>query len=245
MLLRLTMVLKLGLMVMALGCDRGYGPPEPEGTMLGSPKVNLDTMEVQSLPDLEGPYIFIEAKAPNRIVLTDTKAQTEEFELIGIQVAPYPAAPKLDDKGKAIEPTEEETEARVARNRELREFTAEALKEYCGDRRLYLSRLSDWKPSLIYLFLPDTPATLNDPVPHGKATLINAWLLRQGSAFMYLEGERHPFHEQMLDCQIRAIREAGKPGMGRDIRGDFWGKYDLEYPEQPIKARMEAMEEYL
>jgi len=214
-----------------LGCGGEVKVDVPPQVPIGTSEVDLTDPETVSLGAFEGPYYFIRALTPSVIRLADLDAKTENFTLIGLRDGEYPPEPKAAKAVPALTP-----EAAEARQRELFQYKMDALKALCGKNQLWIIRMSDQAPAMIYLYQPLT--SQSDPKRlTGSAQLINALALRRGIATMELEGVRHQCFRMMLDCQLKGVIEArGKKGE------DLWRRFGLTLPAGIATTRLAEIE---
>ena len=203
---------------------------------IGSPMVLPDSPQVTTLGKIEGPYLLMEVLSP-KLLRLGNRDHEEQFELIGLRDGDYPLP-------EGVDPPSGGTEALKERLRKLRLYKMERMQESLDKKPIWLIRMSEGQPPLVYLFKSVRHSSMKrSKPPPGPAYLINAWLLREGTANMELEGVIHPFYETMMDAQLAAIVEARKATRKGPEAEDIWNRFELQLPDRRYELRIAAIAE--
>jgi len=235
---------------LALGCGNPYGLPDPADSFVDSEDIRIDSVETESISDMEGPYIFIKARTLNEVVLADNHANTGLYYLVGLKIDEYQDPGLVNREGEqddhGLRMTPDEVQAVADRKALLQKLRSDALQDHLGDGEFWIMRMANTHPAPIYLFRLHDDVVMQDQRPvSGGATLINAELVRKGSALMEVMGRRHPYYQRMLDCQAKAIldqRHGRDPGLDTP---SIWKSFDLYFPEDRPGKRFRYVEELL
>ncbi len=234
---------------LASGCGNPYGLPDPADSFVDYEDIRIDSVETESISDLEGPYIFIKARTLNEVVLADKHANTGLYYLIGLKTDEYQDPELVSGEGEQdghglLRMTPDEVQADNDRKKSLHKFRADALQAHLGDGEFWIMRMANTDPAPIYLFsLHDDVIMQNQRPISGGATLINAELVRKGCALMEVMGRRHPYYQRMLDCQAIAILDQR---YGREPESpSIWKSFDLYFPEDRPGKRFRYVEDLL
>lgn len=235
----LLLLLALSCLSAAVGCRR---KPAPLAVFpAGSPKVRLDGPEIGMLGHLSGPYLFMKAVSPTVVQLTNTRAQSEDFKLIGLDDDLF-VNPEADKKKDDKKEEKKEDPAAVEKRRvAIRDYKMAALEKLFGKSEIWILRMSKQTPAQAYLFLPDEQQTEGKPA-HGEAILINALALRMGQANLDLVTPgvmTQPMFSMMLDCQLAGLIDAKNNKNNGD---DLWTKFQMKLPDNSYDDQLADLE---
>lgn len=235
------------LLILIIGNCHGKFKENAVKPEVASARISLSEPAVVALGKLEGPYTFGQCVTPSRVQLVNAKTKgNEEFRLLGLSEIPYveptptPAPGASRNLGQPAPPPAEDQDVKASRLTAIRNFKMEGLKGLFDTRQLWLVRVSDQAPPMIYLFqsdrqmAPDKPAT-------GGATLINAQALRRGVANMDLALPgimNQALADMMLDCQLASYLEA----QNNKATDNLWTKFKMPLPGDPeVTTRLEEV----
>jgi len=226
---------------------RHAAPAVDPGRLAPTPLLKLDSPMVSTLGDLQGPYRFKRATAPDTIVLSGASGAEQTVRLLDLRGEAYPEptpTPGATPATPTPTPTAEQIKAAQERKQALAEFQMKALGELLGDGPLWALRLSADDAPLVYLFQPTDRSAATAP-PKGEANLVQALALRRGVALMVLEGASHPYYEIMLENMEAGIVEARRHAdKGKDAP-DIWNRFGLRPPPQITAEALKAIESRL
>jgi hypothetical protein len=228
--------------LIVLAMFAGHGPPPPEKFVAGAPSTlqGLDSSLIAMLGPLDGPFIFVAAAAPNMLVLNAADGSSVTVILAGLRNEPYPAPPEAAQTD-GVTNGNEPIDAQVAeqRRREIGSFQTKALADLLAGKQLYLQRLIDDPPPLVYLY-EARPSPGGKP-PAGQATLVQSLALRRGAALMEVGGAPHPFYDTMLDNMTAAIVEARRSQARAEDSANLWKRFAPPLPPQITDEALTAM----
>lgn len=234
-------LLAVTLTLAALGCGNKFKAERPEYREAGSPKFALGDPTITHLGKLEGPFMYIKSLSPSIVQIANPQGKMEAVKLVGLSDEIYPE-PTPDPAAKDTKP--EDPAVKERRRNEIKAFKMEAHKGIFGSNQLFLIRLTQKAPSVVYIMMPDTVQIPGKKMT-GEGSLANALALRRGLATLELIARgatNHPLFNYMLDSQLASFVEYKRKGLG-SASADLWGKFQITLPNNAfITNRLSEIE---
>lgn len=224
------------LIIMALCCAPKYTTDRKKNDVAPL-TLRLNNQELTSLGRMQGPYKFSEAVTPSLVQLIDMQDHEEMFKLIGLCDYEYPVA-DMSTQRSGNKQSSIDVEVLKTRMFHIQDAKKQALKDLCGDHLLWLVRMSDTNPSMIYLFMPSKKQKNHNKLS-GPTQLVNASILRMGLANMELQGVRHPLFDWMIECQLYAIIQSQR---NTEMTQSLWTEYEMQMPMEDYEQLMTDIE---